>query len=212
MQSAQNNATHRRLKDYFWIAARGYCMGAADVVPGVSGGTMAFILGIYEELLDAIRAVDLKFIRLLLTFRLRQAFNDFPWKFVLSLVIGIITAILTLARSLSWALEHHPTLVWSFFFGLVLASVFVVRKRVVRWNLGSLLVTALAAFSAYLLVGMVPVETPDAPWFLFPQWSYRHQRHDPSRHFGGFHPGASWEISIHVGCCCAGKLYCVCLL
>jgi putative membrane protein len=167
MQSAQNNATHRRLKDYFWIAARGYCMGAADVVPGVSGGTMAFILGIYEELLDAIRAVDLKFIRLLLTFRLRQAFNDFPWKFVLSLVIGIITAILTLARSLSWALEHHPTLVWSFFFGLVLASVFVVRKRVVRWNLGSLLVTALAAFSAYLLVGMVPVETPDAPWFLF---------------------------------------------
>jgi len=142
-------------------------MGAADVVPGVSGGTMAFILGIYEELLDAIRAVDIRFIRLLLTMRFRQAFIDFPWKFVLSLVVGIFAAILTLARSLSWALEHQPTFVWSFFFGLVLASIFVIRKRIVAWNLALLLITVLAAVGAYLLVGMVPVETPDAPWFLF---------------------------------------------
>lgn len=167
MQSAKNEAPHRGLKDYFWIAARGYCMGAADVVPGVSGGTMAFILGIYEELLEAIRAVDLKFIRLLVTLRFRQAFKDYPWKFVLSLVIGIFTAILTLAQSLRWALEFHPTLVWAFFFGLVLASVFVVRKRISRWSPGLLLVTGVSALGAYLLVGMVPVDTPDAPWFLF---------------------------------------------
>jgi len=167
MHSTKDHQTRRGLRDYFWIAARGYCMGAADVVPGVSGGTMAFILGIYEELLDAIRAVDIRFIRLLLTMRFRQAFIDFPWKFVLSLVVGIFAAILTLARSLSWALEHQPTFVWSFFFGLVLASIFVIRKRIVAWNLALLLITVLAAVGAYLLVGMVPVETPDAPWFLF---------------------------------------------
>ncbi|MBE0409843.1 MAG: DUF368 domain-containing protein [Anaerolineales bacterium] len=149
------------------MAARGYIMGAADVVPGVSGGTMAFILGVYEELLDAIRAVDLKFIRLMLTFRFREALDDFPWRFVLAIVAGIFTAILTLAKSLSWALENHPTLVWSFFFGLVLSSVFVVRTRIPRWGIGLLLTTALAALGSYLLVGMVPVETPNDPWFVF---------------------------------------------
>jgi putative membrane protein len=159
--------TRRGFKDYIGITARGYVMGAADVVPGVSGGTMAFILGIYEELLDAIKAVDLKLIRLVITFRIREALDIFPWKFVLALVVGIFTAILTLAKSLSWALENHPTLVWSFFFGLVLASVIVVRNRIAHWSPGLLLVTGLAALGSYLLVGMVPVETPNDAWFLF---------------------------------------------
>jgi putative membrane protein len=167
IQLTGTETTRNGFKDYFWVAARGYCMGAADVVPGVSGGTMAFILGIYEELLQAIHAVDLTFIRRLVTFRIREAFADFPWRFLLSLVLGIATAILTLARGLSWALDNHPTLVWSFFFGLVLASVFVVRKRVRKWSLGLILVTFLAAVGAYLLVGVVPVETPNDLWFLF---------------------------------------------
>jgi putative membrane protein len=167
MDLSEPNRTRKGLRDYFWVAARGFVMGAADVVPGVSGGTMAFILGIYEELIQAIHSVDLTFIRRVLSFRFREAFAGVPWRFVLALVLGIATAILTLASLLSHALHTYPVLVWAFFFGLVLASVVVVRKRVSRWTPGILLITALAALGSYTLVGLVPVETPEEPWFLF---------------------------------------------
>jgi putative membrane protein len=163
-----NHETSRRtFKDYFWIAARGYAMGAADIVPGVSGGTMAFILGIYEELIQAIHSVNMAFIRRMVTFRFKDAFADFPWRFLLALVAGLATAILTLASGLQWALENHPSLVWAFFFGLVLSSVFVVRKRVRQWSLVTFLTVGLGAVAGYSLIGLVPVETPNDPWFLF---------------------------------------------
>jgi putative membrane protein len=155
------------IRDYLSVAARGFVMGSSDVVPGVSGGTMAFILGIYEELIHAIHAVDLAFIRRLLSLRIREAFADVPWQFVLALGLGIATAILTLARLLSHVLHVQPVLIWAFFFGLVLASVVVVRKRISYWTPAVLLTTALAAISSYALVGLVPVETPETPWFLF---------------------------------------------
>lgn len=142
-------------------------MGAADVVPGVSGGTMAFILGIYEELIQAIHSVDLVFIRRILTLRWREAFADFPWRFLLALALGILTAIITLASFLDFALGHYPTLIYAFFFGLVLASAFVVRSRVARWTLPVLLATLLGTVVGYSIVGLVPVETPNDWWFLF---------------------------------------------
>lgn len=142
-------------------------MGAADVVPGVSGGTMAFILGIYEELIEAIHAVNVSFVRRLLSFRFREAFEDFPYWFLISVGIGIGGAIFSLAKSLNWALQNHPVLIWSFFFGLVLASVLAVRRRVMAWSPSITAATVLAAVAAYILVGLVPVETPDASWFLF---------------------------------------------
>jgi putative membrane protein len=167
MEFKPSDNNRQGLLDYFWVAARGFAMGAADVVPGVSGGTMAFILGIYEELIHAIHSVDLAFIRHLLSLRIRDAFAGVHWQFVLALGLGIATAILTLARLISHVLHVHPVLVWAFFFGLVLASVVVVRKRVSRWTPGILLITALAALVSYTLVGLVPVETPEQPWFLF---------------------------------------------
>lgn len=157
----------RTLKDHIWLTARGFCMGAADIVPGVSGGTVAFILGIYEELLDAIHAVNLSFVCRLLTLRWREAFAHFPWRFLLALGLGIGAAIFTLAEGLTWALDHRPSLVWAFFFGMVLASVAAVRKRVRRWTLAALALAVLAAVAAYVLVGLTPTQTPDAPWFLF---------------------------------------------
>lgn len=167
MGFAETKTDRRGLKDYLGVAARGFAMGAADVVPGVSGGTMAFILGIYEELIQAIHAVDLRFIRNMLTLRFREAFAGLPWRFLLALCLGIGTAIITLASGLNWALHERPSLVWAFFFGLVLASVVVVRKRVERWKPVVFMATVLGALGGYLLVGVVPVETPEAPWFLF---------------------------------------------
>lgn len=142
-------------------------MGAADVVPGVSGGTMAFILGIYDELLASIHAVDLNFIRRILTFKWREAFQDFPWKFLLALALGIGTAVLTLANALHWTLEHYPVFIWAFFFGLIIASIVIVRKRVGNWSAVNILAAVLAAVGAYVLVGASPSETPHTPLLLF---------------------------------------------
>jgi putative membrane protein len=153
--------------EYLGLAARGFCMGAADIVPGVSGGTMAFILGIYEELIQAIHTLNLDFVRRLVRGQWREAFDHFAWPFLLAVGLGIGTAIFTLARGIRWALHHHPSLVWAFFFGLVLASVVTVRKRVARWTGANLLAAGLAMLGAYWLVGLLPVRTPDAPWFLF---------------------------------------------
>jgi len=160
-------AKNRTLIDYLWIGARGFAMGAADVIPGVSGGTMAFILGIYDELLDAINAVDMTFIRRILTFKWRDAFDDFPWKFLLAVFLGIMTAVLTLAAALHWALEQYPVFVWAFFFGLIVASIFIVRKRVKNWSWVNIAAALIAAVGAFVLVGATPSETPHTPILLF---------------------------------------------
>lgn len=158
--------TQRSLKDYLVVLLSGFLMGSADIIPGVSGGTMAFILGIYDELIDAIQSA-LPFLRSLLRLRWRQAFDQFPWRFLLALGSGIALAILSLSRLLHWALDEHPDYIYAFFFGLVLASILAVRSRVRRWSLLALLITALAAVGAYLLVGLAPAQTPEALWFIF---------------------------------------------
>lgn len=143
-------------------------MGAADVVPGVSGGTMAFILGIYEELIESIREFGQPpFLRALVRLRIREIFTIINWKFLVSVLGGIAAAVLTLARLLEWLLENRPTLVWSFFFGLVFASVLVVSKRVQRWRVPLWIALALGTAFAWVLVGLVPLQTPDSAWFLF---------------------------------------------
>ncbi len=158
--------TRRTLRDDLGITLRGFLMGAADVVPGVSGGTMAFILGIYDELISSIRAV-VPFVRQILQGQWKRAIQEFPWRFLLALGVGIAAAILSLARLLHWALETHPTLIYALFFGLIVASVFVVRQRVARWTAGRIVVVGLFAMGAYVLVGLRPAQTPDALWFIF---------------------------------------------
>ena len=158
----------RGLRSYLGLVARGFCMGSADVVPGVSGGTMAFILGIYEELIESIRKAGRpEFLRPLSRGRIGEAFRVVNGAFLLSILAGIFLAILSLARAIEWLLENQPVAVWSFFFGLVLASVVTVAKRVPRWN-GRLIASALAGTAAaYVLVGIVPITTPNDWWFLF---------------------------------------------
>jgi putative membrane protein len=157
----------RGLRDYLGVTARGFIMGAADVVPGVSGGTMAFILGIYEELIQAIHSADLAFIRRLITLRFREAFADFPWRFLLALAIGIIAAIVSLANFIDYAMDNYPALIFAFFFGLVLGSAFVVRNRVERWTIPVIVGAVVGIIMGYSIVGLVPLETPDDWWFLF---------------------------------------------
>jgi putative membrane protein len=157
----------RTLRDYLVLTIKGFCMGAADVVPGVSGGTMAFILGIYEELVTAIRSFDLGFIKEVCALRIRKALRGVSWQFLSAVATGILLAIFTLARVLMWLLQNRPVLIWSFFFGLILAAALAVGRNLDRWTPYLLFLVSAGAACTYLLVGMVPASTPDAPWFLF---------------------------------------------
>lgn len=158
----------RTLKEYLGLSARGFAMGCADVVPGVSGGTMAFILGIYEELIDSIRAFTMPDnIKMLLGFEFKKAFMVMPWRFLLAVALGILTAIVSMAKMLEWALHNYPEFVWAFFFGLVIASIITVRTRVKQWSIPVLVSLVVGTIVAFLIVTLVPLQTPDAPWFLF---------------------------------------------
>lgn len=166
-ETAVSPKKRRTLSQYLGIVARGICMGASDIVPGVSGGTMAFILGIYEELIDSIRTIGRpNFLQAVLKFRIKDVFQILNWEFLLSIAIGIFIAIITLSSALENLLVNQPVYLWSFFFGLVLASVLVVSNRVKQWNPTLFGVLLLGAVGAYLLVGLVPVQTPDDWWFL----------------------------------------------
>ena len=145
----------------------GFVMGSADIVPGVSGGTIAFIFGIYKELINSIKKVSGEALTLVLKGQIRQAIASIPFAFLAPLVFGIGAAVITLANVLSRLLEDHPVYVWSFFFGLVLASVLVVRKRVSRWTPEKIALLLAATLAAYLIVGAVPVETPKTALAFF---------------------------------------------
>jgi len=165
--TSESTRPQRGWRDYLGLTARGFCMGAADVVPGVSGGTMAFILGIYEELIQSIRMVGQPvFLQAVFRLRLKEVFQILNWPFLTAVALGIFLAIVSLARSLEWMLENQPIMIWSFFFGLVLASVFVVSKRITKWSPLLLAAVVLGTAGAYLLVGLVPAQTPESWWFL----------------------------------------------
>jgi putative membrane protein len=151
----------------FKLVLTGFCMGAADIVPGVSGGTMALVLDIYEELVDSIRrCASGELWRPLLHGDIRKTIERSNWKFLVAVGAGILLAIALLSHLLESLLERYPIFVWSFFFGLVLASSFVVSKRIAQWNLALSITLVLGGVFAYGIVGLVPIETPTAPWFL----------------------------------------------
>ncbi|MEC7264335.1 MAG: DUF368 domain-containing protein [Bacteroidota bacterium] len=157
----------RRLLDYIFVTLKGMAMGAADVVPGVSGGTIAFISGIYEELITSINNIDFSLITILRKEGIKAAWNKINGNFLVSLFLGIFISVLSLAKFLSWLLENEPVLLWSFFFGLVLASIIFVGKEITKWNLGTVLVFILGAFVAYFITELPVGENSDSLPYLF---------------------------------------------
>lgn len=157
----------KAIKDYVGVYAAGFAMGSADVVPGVSGGTVAFIVGIYEELIGSIRAVGRPvFWSAVVGLRWKEAIRLINLFFLIAVGGGILSAILLLAPGIEWMLLNQPVIIWSFFFGLVTASVAVVAPRVKTWTISRWIALAVSVVGAYLLVGLVPVQTPETWWFL----------------------------------------------
>ncbi len=149
-----------RNKGIMRLFLTGFSMGSADLVPGVSGGTIALITGIYEELIHSVKTVTGKTLKLVLSRDIKAAIQTVPWRFLLPVGMGMMTAIFSLAKLISWLLDHRPVLIWAFFFGLVVASVVVVGRRVGMWNTKTIAALAAGAGATYLLVGTVPVHTP----------------------------------------------------
>lgn len=124
----------RTIKDYLVIGFKGIAMGAADVVPGVSGGTIAFISGIYEELLGSISNINFSLVKTLKNEGVKAVWKQVNGNFLASLFTGIFISIVSLSKIIKWLLENESILLWSFFFGLVLASIFYIGKQIEKWN------------------------------------------------------------------------------
>ncbi len=157
-----------KLKDYLLLYSKGLAMGAADVVPGVSGGTIAFISGIYQTLLDSIKSFDGRALRLLFQFKLTELWAHVNGTFLLVLLAGIGTSILSLSKLILYLLKNEPIVIWSFFFGLIIASTVLVFKEVKNKSLIMVWVSAIiGALIAFLITRATPAETPEAYWFIF---------------------------------------------
>ncbi len=157
---------NRTFLDYFVITLKGIAMGAADVVPGVSGGTIAFISGIYEELINSINKINFSTLKILQKQGFKSMWKSINGNFLLSLLIGIVISILSLAKLLKWLLENEPVLLWSFFFGLVLASIIYVGKQIENWNVTTVLVLLLGAVLAYYITTLPALATNDSNVYL----------------------------------------------
>lgn len=156
----------RNVQDYVRLFFCGVAMGTADVIPGVSGGTMAFILGIYEDLLNAIKSFDLQLLKLLSKFKIKEMFEHVPWQFLLALFLGIGGAILSLAHLVSWLLDNQQIYLFAFFFGLILASVVAIGITV-KWSSITATMLVIGAVVAFVIVGLVPMDMPHDPITIF---------------------------------------------
>lgn len=155
------------MKKYILLALKGMGMGAADVVPGVSGGTIAFITGIYEELIESIRSISSKSLKVLV----RSGFGEF-WKsingnFLLAVVTGIAISVFSLARLLRYILENYPELIWSFFFGLIIASAIYIAMSIKTWKTSTVISMIVGVVVSYMITALTPAETTEAWWFVF---------------------------------------------
>jgi putative membrane protein len=157
------------MKTSLGIFARGLCMGAADVVPGVSGGTMALILGIYQRLLEAIRGFDVQLLRLIASRRLRAAADHVDIVFLIYLGAGILGAILFFTRvvSLPQLLRDYPEQIYALFFGLIVGSIVVLVRDQGAMRASELASLAAGTLLGLLVVNAVPFETPVETWFIF---------------------------------------------
>ena len=142
-------------------------MGAADIVPGVSGGSIALITGIYAELLESINSFNGQNLKLLLNFKIAEFYKTVNGNFLLSLLLGIMTSIFTMSKLITYLMSEHPIPLWSFFCGLILISSFLILKDIKGWNLGVILALIVGTAFAYFVTELPPKTTPDALWFTF---------------------------------------------
>jgi putative membrane protein len=157
----------RNFKDYGVLILKGMGMGASDVVPGVSGGTIAFITGIYEELIDSIKSINLDALKSLFSFRIAEFWKKINGFFLLAVFSGILISIFSLANLLEYLLIHHPVYIWSFFFGLVIASAIMILKDIEKWRPRVVITLLVGVGIAFWITTITPAQSSEMYWFIF---------------------------------------------
>lgn len=161
------NSKNKLRKEQFFVFLKGFAMGVADIVPGVSGGTIAFITGIYDRLLESISSVNVKFLKYLFTFRIKEALGHIQFFFLLPLFSGIIIAILSTSRLMHFLMHDYPIFTWAAFFGLIASSIYYIGKQIKNpfyfRNVVSVLIGAIIGYS---LVSLIPVNTPNTYLYI----------------------------------------------
>ena len=152
---------------YAALAAKGAAMGAANVIPGVSGGTIAFITGIYEELIDSIKSFDVKALKLALGFKVRDFAAHTNLSFLVPVFAGIGVSIFSLAKLLEYCFVNHESLTMAFFFGLIVASVYLVGKQIDKWDAAAIGMLAVGAGIAVGIAFLKPAEANENPIWVF---------------------------------------------
>ena len=154
-------------KHYLTVGIKGACMGAADVIPGVSGGTIAFITGLYDELVGSIASINAEAFRLLLHGQFKAFWRHINGNFLLSLVLGIGVSVVALAGLMQMLLTTYPIQTWAFFFGLIVASSIFILRGISGWRLREFIFIALGVALGVTVCTLSPTQTPDSLWFIF---------------------------------------------
>jgi len=157
----------RSIKDYLVVSLKGIAMGAADVVPGVSGGTIAFISGIYEELIESLKSINVTSFKVLFKQGIKSFWKSINGTFLISLVVGIAISILSLAKLIHYLLDNYPIFIWSFFLGLIVASAIYVIIKIKKWNYKTILSIIIGAVIAYFITDITPVSESTDPAYLY---------------------------------------------
>lgn len=157
----------KRIKDFFLVAVKGACMGAADVIPGVSGGTIAFIMGIYDEFVGSIASINAEAVKLLLKGQIREFWKHINGNFLVALAAGIGVSVVALAGLMQYLLSSHPIQTWAFFFGLIVASSIFILRGISGWKLREGLLLVFGCILGVVICTLSPTQTPDALWFIF---------------------------------------------
>ena len=157
----------RKIGDSLLLGLKGMAMGAADIVPGVSGGTIAFITGIYEELITSLNNINFRAIMILRNEGLKSFWNHINGNFFIFLLAGIAISLVSLVRIVTYLLENEPVLIWSFFFGLIIASIVLIGKRVNYWRLTTIVAILVGTVVALWISSIQTIANVDAHWYIF---------------------------------------------
>ncbi len=153
--------------NYLMVTIKGICMGAADVIPGVSGGTIAFMTGIYEDLVGSINAINAEALKLLFTGKIKQFWKHINGNFLFALIIGILISIMSLAKLMQYLLNFHPIQTWAFFFGLIVASSIFILRGISGWKAKDIITLIAGIALGVIICTLSPTTTPDGLWFIF---------------------------------------------
>lgn len=157
----------KKFYSYLLVFIKGIGMGAADVIPGVSGGTIALLTGIYTELIDSIKSINITAIKLLFSGRIKAFWKHVNGTFLASVALGVCISLLSLAKLMTYLMEYHLIALWSFFFGLIISSAILILRDIKSWTLGNYIFLILGIGIGAIICLLSPSDTPNDLWFIF---------------------------------------------